>query len=326
MNGRETSAAAALFFSLLSIVLLLKLDELAGTGAGIGGAAVCALIAAFMMKKTIMQAALEAEDNHQRLEVQFQQLRSKLSGEQIDLLEKQTRLLENMTKKLSGLENLNRDEPDNEELKTLLESLVESHKYITLELEKIPARLDNQTEQSHENVESLVKEIQAVSDKFTILAEQNEKLLEKLEGLHSIVATGVKIVQVMGQLMKNPPGTKDLVHMAEVSDRINEKLEKLETLDNVEKIHETIVENSKSVDEVLEGVSKNMASMSTQFNKSLTEFGEQLKGLAAETEKLVERIDAYNGLTKATLDQYSMLTEQDVRVLEELTRKMEVRS
>ena len=326
MNGRETSAAAALFFSLLSIMSLLKLDELAGFGAGLGAAAVCALIAAFMMKKTIMQAALEAEDNHQRLEVQFQQLRSKMSGEQIDLLEKQNRLIEGMSKKLGGLENLDLHDPAGEEIKSLLESLVETQKYMTLELEKIPGRIDNRSEQAHENLDKLIKEIQAVGDKFAILAEQDEKLLEKLEGLHSVVATGVKIVQVMGQLMKNPPGTKDVAHVAEVIDGVNEKLEKLEALENVEKIHSTIVENAKTVDELLDSVRENMAGMTLQFGKSMGEFGEQLKGLASETEKLVERIDAYNGLTKATLDQYSMLTEQDVRVLEELTRKLEARS
>ena len=99
-----------------------------------------------------------------------------------------------------------------------------------------------------------------------------------------------------------------------------------ETLDESKKrfdeIHATITENGKAVDDVMNGVRENMMGMTFQFDKSLGEFGEQVKGLSTEVEKLVERIDAYNGLTKATLDQYSMLTEQDVRVLEELTRRL----
>ena len=321
MNGRETSAAAALFFSLLSIGVLLKVDDLP---IAVGSAAVCALLAALMMKKTIMQAALEAEENHQRLEVQFQQLRSKISGEQIELLEKQNKLIEGMSNKLSGLENVGQNNRA-DEIKTLLESLVEAQKYTTLEIEKIPTRLDRHSEQAQENVETLVKELQNVGEKFVILSEQNERMLEKLEALNSVVTTGVKIVQVMGQLMKNPPAAKELTHVSEMIDDVNAKLEKLAALENVEKIHATIIENSKNFDEVLDGVRENIMSMTFQFEKSMTEFGEQIKGLAAETEKLVERIDAYNGLTKATLEQYSMLTEQDVQVLQDLSRKLEVR-
>ena len=321
MNGRETSAAAALFFSLLSIGVLLKVEDLP---IAVGGAAACALLAALMMKKMIMQTVSEAEDNYQRLEAQFQQLRSKLSGEQINLLEKQNKLLEGMSKKLGGEENAGQTNVSNE-IKAQLEALVEAQKYTTLEIEKIPARIDTQSEQAQESTETLVKAMQNIGEKFVILSEQNERVLEKLEDMNSVVTTGVKIVQVMGQLMKNPPGLKEVAHMSDVLDSVNEKLEKLDALENVEKIHTTMVDNGKSLDELLDGVRENIVSMTFQFEKSMAEFGEQLKGLAAETEKLVERIDAYNGLTKATLEQYSMLTEQDVQILQDLTRKLEVR-
>ena len=130
----------------------------------------------------------------------------------------------------------------------------------------------------------------------------------------------------MGQLMKNPPVAKDISHLAETVDGVNEKLMSVEKLEQLEQIHTTIIENGKAVDEVMNGVRENMMGMTFQFDKSMAEFGELLKGLTAEVEKLVERIDAYNGLTKATLEQYSMLTEQDVRILEDLTRKLEVKS
>lgn len=323
MNGRDISAAAALFFALLSIGLLLKLDDILISA---GGASFCAVLAALMMKKTILQAQQEAEDNHQRLEVQFQQLRSKLSGEQIDHLERHTRLLESISKKLNALEDLNRNDQLSDTLKSTLEQLTEVQSELPSEFEKIVKKFEEQADQSKAGLEPLVKEFSTVGEKISELTEQNAKLIEKIEGLHSVVTTGVKLVQVMGQLMKNPPFAKDVTHLSETLDGLSEKLASIEKLEELEKIHETITENGKSVDEVLDGVRENMMGMTFQFDKSLTEFGERIKALTEETEKLVERIDAYNGLTKATLEQYSMLTEQDVRVLEDLTRKLEVRN
>ena len=323
MNGRDTSAAMAVFFALLSIGLLLKLDDIAMS---CGGAAACAAFAALMTKKAILHASSEFEDVYQRLEAQIHQLRSKLGGDQVKQLEHQTRLLDGISNKLNNPDNGEHNDKLGDELKNALEQMIEAQKAVPLELEKISARIDEQIEQSKTNTESITKELTGTSEKFTELSEQNAKLVEKLEALNSVITTGVKLVQVMGQLMKNPPVAKDISHLAETVDGVNEKLMSVEKLEQLEQIHTTIIENGKAVDEVMNGVRENMMGMTFQFDKSMAEFGELLKGLTAEVEKLVERIDAYNGLTKATLEQYSMLTEQDVRILEDLTRKLEVKS
>ena len=323
MNGRDTSAAMAVFFALLSVGLLLKLDDIAMS---CGGAAACAAFAALMTKKAILHASSEFEDVYQRLEAQIHQLRSKLGGDQVKQLEHQTRLLDGISNKLNNPDNGEHNDKLGDELKNALEQMIEAQKAVPLELEKISARIDEQIEQSKTNTESITKELTGTSEKFTELSEQNAKLVEKLEALNSVITTGVKLVQVMGQLMKNPPVAKDISHLAETVDGVNEKLMSVEKLEQLEQIHTTIIENGKAVDEVMNGVRENMMGMTFQFDKSMAEFGELLKGLTAEVEKLVERIDAYNGLTKATLEQYSMLTEQDVRILEDLTRKLEVKS
>ena len=312
MNGRDTSAAAAMFCALVSIGLLLKSEDII---VSVGGAVVFALIAAFMTKKAVMQTASEVEDNIGRIEVQFQQLRSKMSGEQVDLLERQTRLLDGISNKINSFEDANRDDRLSEQLKTSLEQLIEVQKSLPESLERLSARFDDQFDQSKEDAQKIATELSGITEKFAEMSEQSAKLAEKMEALHSVITTGVKLVQVMGQLMKNPPFAKDLTHLSDALDNANKKFEE---------IHTTITDNGKSVDDVMNGVRENMMGMTFQFDKSMNEFGEQIKGLAAEVEKLVERIDAYNGLTKATLEQYSMLTEQDVRVLEELTRRLEV--
>ena len=323
MNGRDTSAAMAMFFALLSIGLLLKLDDVMMS---CSGAACCAMISAFMVKKAIMQTSSEFEDIYQRIEAQIHQLRSRLGGEQNKELEHQTRLLDGISNKINNLGEHDQNTQLGDELKAVFEQLIEAQKALPSEFEKISARLDDQIEQSRTNTESITKEVSGVNEKFTDLSEQNAKLLESLEGLQSVITTGVKLVQVMGQLMKTPPVAKDISHLSETVDGVNEKLMAVEKLEQLEQIHTTIIENGKSVDEVMNGVRENMMGMTFQFDKSLSEFGELIKGLTAEIEKLVERIDAYNGLTKATLEQYSMLTEQDVRILEDLTRKLEVRN
>ena len=314
MNGRDTSAALAMFFALLSIGLLLKLDDVVMS---CGGAAACAAFSALMVKKAVLHAAGDFEDVYQRLEAQIHQLRAKLGGDQVKQLEHQTRLLDGISNKISNLDSGEHNNQLSDELKAALEQLIELQKALPSEIEKLSARIDEQTDQSKTNAESITKELSGTGEKFTDLSEQNAQLIEKLEGLHSVITTGVKLVQVMGQLMKNPPVAKDITHISETTDGLGEKLET---------IHATIVENGKAVDEVMNGVRENMMGMTFQFDKSLSEFGELIRGLTAEVEKLVERIDAYNGLTKATLEQYSMLTEQDVRILEDLTRKLEVRN
>ncbi len=314
MNGRDTSAAVAVFSALVSIGVLLKADDLI---ISIGGAAIFALIAAFMTKKAVMQTASEVEDNIGRIEVQFQQLRAKMTGEQIEHLDRQTRLLDGISNKINSFENTDHNDQFGEQLKTSLEQLIEVQKALPESLERLSARFDDQFDQSKEDAQSIVKELETVCEKLSEMSEQNNRAIDKLEGLHSVITTGVKLVQVMGQLMKNPPVAKDVTHMSETLDASNKKFEE---------IHTTIVENGKAVDDVMTGVRENMMGMTFQFDKSLGEFGEQIKGLSTEVEKLVERIDAYNGLTKATLEQYSMLTEQDVRVLEELTRRLEGRN
>ncbi len=314
MNGRDTSAAAAVFCALVSVGILLKADDIA---VSIGGAVLFALAAAFMTKKAVMQTASEVEDNIGRIEVQFQQLRAKVSGEQVDQLERQTRLLDGISNKVNSFELPERNDQFGDQLKTSLEQLIEVQKALPESLERLAARFDDQFDQSKDDAQSIVKELTTIDEKLVELSEQNAKLIDKLESVNSVITTGVKLVQVMGQLMKNPPVAKDVTHLSETLDAANKKFEA---------IHTTITDNGKAVDDVMKGVRENMMGLTFQFDKSLGEFGEQIKGLSNEVEKLIERIDAYNGLTKATLDQYAMLTEQDVRVLEELTRRMEVRN
>lgn len=74
MNGSENGYAGALFFALMSFGALLKFDDLVGWSIGAG----CAILAAISLRFALIKSAQAVEEDHQRMEIQFQQLRSKI--------------------------------------------------------------------------------------------------------------------------------------------------------------------------------------------------------------------------------------------------------
>ena len=74
MNGSENCYAGALFFALISLGAILKVDDVFGWLIGAG----CALLAAISLRRAMVKAAQAVEEDHQRMEIQFQQLRSKV--------------------------------------------------------------------------------------------------------------------------------------------------------------------------------------------------------------------------------------------------------
>ena len=74
MNGSENGYACALLFALASLGALVRLDGVEGWICG----GVFALIAAISLRQAAFKSAQDIEENHQRLEIQFRQLHSKL--------------------------------------------------------------------------------------------------------------------------------------------------------------------------------------------------------------------------------------------------------
>lgn len=74
MNGSENAYAGALLFALISLAAILKIEDVSGCFIG----AVFALFAAISLRLALVKSAQAAEDDHQRMEIQFQQLRSKV--------------------------------------------------------------------------------------------------------------------------------------------------------------------------------------------------------------------------------------------------------
>ena len=206
----------------------------------------------------------------------------------------------------------------------------------------------------------------ALDEKLTHLEENSKKLIETTEAGQTTVQTGLKLLQVIGQMLKAPAFAKDLVQLSKSMETLNEKLNKLDKLEELDKLNtlqqlealEEIKNTIIDVSEKLSGISALSDSISesgqsmtssveqlSEVNRGITEETVQvkenintlasgverstgnviaaIKSMREDIAKLTMKIDSYNGLMKTALEQYSTLSEQDVKVLEKIAEKIQ---
>ena len=371
----EDTMAGALFFALLSIATLLKLDELMEiSGIGLAVSIICAIISAFFLKKSIMQSAITEEENHQRLEIQFQQLRHRIgeggggssNEETVKAIVRGSEGIEEelqvIRDKLETIENLTQIAESNEEIKTSINTLA-----ATLQNPQDTTKaLVNNSEAGLKLSKIIVEKMSALDEKLTHLEENSKKLIETTEAGQTTVQTGLKLLQVIGQMLKAPAFAKDLVQLSKSMETLNEKLNKLDKLEELDKLNtlqqlealEEIKNTIIDVSEKLSGISALSDSISesgqsmtssveqlSEVNRGITEETVQvkenintlasgverstgnviaaIKSMREDIAKLTMKIDSYNGLMKTALEQYSTLSEQDVKVLEKIAEKIQ---
>ena len=207
MNGSENSYAGALFLSLVSMGALLKLDDEPGLAVG----AVCALLAAMSLRRALNQSAQAAEEDHQRLEIQFQQLRSKIIetssanfsamtavSDAAQLMQENFQVIR---VRLAELDNLTQLTQSAEAIRSTLSARKENSPAPKVESAKISA-------EQVENLAAIAEELK----KLTAIEEANKANLQ----------TVLKLLQVIGQMLKNPAYAKEL-------EKISATLENLTT-------------------------------------------------------------------------------------------------
>ena len=354
----ENSTAGAVFFALVSIGALVKGDEVVGIGLG----ALFAVISAFFVKKSIMQAAMEQEENHQRLEIQFQQLRHKLGDggssnddtiraitNGSDRLEEELQVIRDKLDRLDGLLQI---AESSEEIKTSLNSLAESNQALQEVLKK---SADN-SEAGTKLQKIMVEKMSNFEDKFNTVEGNFKKLNELTEAGQTSIQTGMKLLQVIGQMLKAPAFAKDLTQLSKSMETLNEKMNGLDNLEKLSILEElktsmnetserltplndmkeyitesgnsmtASIDNLSEVNRVIsEGISRtneNVTDLNTNVNGAAVNITAAIKSMKEDIVKLTTKIDAYNGLMKVALEQYSILSEQDVKVLEKIAEKI----
>lgn len=199
MNGSENCYAGALFFALISLGAILKVDDIFGWLIGAGSA----LLAAISLRRAFVKAAQAGEEDHQRMEIQFQQLRSKV----IETSEANI---------------------------TAMNSVHDAAKLIQENMEVIRVRLaelDNLTQLTEcakdiqlsaasleENSSALNRTLEKEFETINTLAETNKESLQNI----------LKLLQLIKQIMENPAYVKDLEKINSTFAKLSEWLETLQ--------------------------------------------------------------------------------------------------
>ena len=218
MNGSENGFASAIFFALMSFGGLLKLDDAVGLAVG----AVCALVAAISLRRALIKSAQAAEEDHQRIEIQFQQLRTKIiesaevGAAEMTSLNDAAQIIQGdlqiIRVRLAELDNLIQISENAKAIRSTIAVLDENSSALNAGLEKILVAI--QANDSNSVAEEL-KKIRAID-------ESNKVTLQ----------TVMKLLQVVGQMLKNPSYSKDLEKISSLVELLAERVAEL----NVTKI------------------------------------------------------------------------------------------
>ena len=184
MNGSENWYAGAMFFTLISLGALLKLDDVIGFAVG----AVSAILAAISLRRALVKTAQATEEDHQRMEIQFQQLRSKIMetssvsieamNSMIDAAHLLQENLQTIRIRLAELDNLTELTKNVGEINVAVTSLEENSFARNAELEKIivaiqtleesvPPKLKLSLDAVQKELSELVKINSGLSKNFT---------------------------------------------------------------------------------------------------------------------------------------------------------------
>ena len=215
MNGSENGYASALFFALMSFGALLKLDDVGGWIVG----AICAFLAAINLRRALVKTAQANEEDHQRMEIQFQQLRSKFGESSTASVEAMTSVsdtaqllqenLQVIRVRLAELDNLTQLAKSAEDIRLTIAGMDENSSALNAELEKILYAVQAQDKNAAPDAE-VVNALAAELKKLNAIEETNKANLQ----------TVLKLLQLIGQMLKSPSYAKEL-------DKINASIEKL---------------------------------------------------------------------------------------------------
>ena len=285
MNGSENSYASALFFTIVSLGALLKIDDVTSYAIGAGAA----ILAAISLRNALIKSAQTAEENHQRMEVQFQQLRTKIieaacaSTIATNSLSDVTKLLQDNLKTIreqsTSLDSLINLVKDAESITSLVASVEENSAALNVELEKISAAIQSQ-------------------EKFSDSAEL-KKLIELEETNKANLQSVLKILAAVSQIMKVPAYTKSF-------EQINSALEKLAAQKNPSYTKElaeirSAIANLDALKSSAVDANKNLSEL-VKLNGALSRsFTTTLDDLRLDMVKLSARLDELNNLINQKL-------------------------
>lgn len=207
MNGSENWYAGAMFFTLISLGALLKLDDVIGFAVG----AVSAILAAISLRRALVKTAQATEEDHQRMEIQFQQLRSKIietssvsieaMNSMIDAAHLLQENLQTIRIRLAELDNLTELTKSVGEINVAVTSLEENSFARNAELEKIIVAIQTHEESVTPKFMEELKTLNDTNDKIVNAVQSQEQQLKT--SLDSAQKELSELVKINSGLSKN---------------------------------------------------------------------------------------------------------------------------
>jgi len=239
MTDSENAYAGALFFALVSLGALLKLNDIAGCLIGAGSA----LLAAISLRRAIVKAAQDNEENHQRMEIQFQQLRSKIIetsevnitamnsvNAAAQLVQDNMQVIRVM---LADLAHLTQFAELTEEFQSTVANLDENSAALNLTLEREFEKLHAIEETNKENLQNIVELLQILNnpiyatENFSALNLTLEREFERLRAIEETNARNLQNILELLQVLQNPIYTQDI---EKINLSINKLTEQFKTM------------------------------------------------------------------------------------------------
>ena len=301
MNGSENGYAGALFFALVSLGAILKVDDVVGLFVG----AASALFAAVSLRRALVQSAQAAEEDHQRIEIQLQQLRRKVSetsslnaaamtsvNDAAQLVQENLQVIRVRLGELDNLSDLSRNA---EGIRSSLASLEENSSALNATVEKFLSSVAAQ-EKSADSTELVVQSFGALAEEVKLFNETSAANKHSLQ-------TVLKLLQLVAQVVKNPAYAKNL-------DKIGSSVETISTRTAVFDALKTSADDAQ----------KNLAEL-VRINTSLAKnFSSTLDDLRFDVAKLSAKLEAIN-----SADKHAALTDQDINLLKKIAAKINLK-
>ncbi len=301
MNGSENGYAGALFFALVSLGAILKVDDVVGLFVG----AASALFAAVSLRRALVQSAQAAEEDHQRIEIQLQQLRRKVSetsslnaaamtsvNDAAQLVQENLQVIRVRLGELDNLSDLSRNA---EGIRSSLASLEENSAALTATVEKFLSSVAAQ-EKSADSTELVIQSFGALAEEVKLFNETSAANKHSLQ-------TVLKLLQLVAQVVKNPAYAKNL-------DKIGSSVETISTRTTALDALKTSADDAQ----------KNLAEL-VRINTSLAKnFSSTLDDLRFDVAKLSAKLEAIN-----SADKHAALTDQDINLLKKIAAKINLK-
>lgn len=313
MNGSENGYASALFFALISLGAVLKIEDFVTGGAICAGGA---LLAAISLRRALNRSAQAAEEDHQRMEIQFQQLRAKInetSAATVDAmssLSEVTQLLRDnlniIREQSSTMEDLISLIKNAESVNSLVASLEENSAAQNAALEKIFDAIQSQEVKNAESINSLICSLEENSfaqntalEKISVALQSNTDELKKLAATAEINKANLQNVSKNLQAAAQTPK----VSYAKDLEKIHTALEKLGATDT-----SAANKNLSALIKINDTFSKNLAVT--------------LDNLRFEVSRLSDKIETVNGVSR---EEKTPLTAQDIDQLKKIVAKINLK-